>query len=98
MMPLRPRIVGVAALGNVWVEDGDMVRLDVPNRSLDMLVSDEEMEARRAAWSPALPMGDTHYGRGYGLMYSEHVTQADQGCDLDFLHHGPSIPEPSIHH
>ena len=49
MMPLRPRIVGVAALGNVWVEDGDMVRLDVPNRSLDMLVSDEEMEARRAA-------------------------------------------------
>ena len=80
------------------VQDGDMVKLDVPNRTLDMLVSEEELAQRRAQWTPALPMGDTHYGRGYGLMYSQHVTQADQGCDLDFLHHGPAIPEPSIHH
>jgi len=80
------------------VQDGDLVKLDVPNRTLDMLVSEEELAQRRAQWTPALPMGDTHYGRGYGLMYSQHVTQADQGCDLDFLHHGPAIPEPSIHH
>ena len=76
------------------------MRLDVPNRTLDVLISNEEMAARRAVWSPNLPMGDTHYGRGYGLMYSQHVTQADLGADLDFLHHVPGykIPEPSIHH
>ena len=89
-----------AAVGGplALVRDGDPIRLDVPNRTLDMMISDEEMAARRAAWVPSLPHGDNHYGRGYGRMYSQHVTQADKGCDLDFLHHGHAIPEPSIHH
>ena len=66
----------------------------------DVLISDEEMQSRRAAWKPALPQGSSHYGRGWGMMYSQHVTQADQGCDLDFLHYNAAapIPEPSIHH
>jgi dihydroxy-acid dehydratase len=76
------------------LKNGDRVRLDVPNRSLDMLVSDEEIEARRALWSPP---GDK-FGRGYGWMFSQHILQADKGCDFDFLEtgFGPAIGEPDI--
>jgi L-arabonate dehydrase len=63
------------------VESGDVIRLDVRARSLDMLVSEEELARRRAAWTPPA-RGDE---RGYRALYREHVLQANEGCDLDFL-------------
>ena len=76
------------------LKTGDIVRLDLPNRRLDMLVDEAELEARRAAWMPPEP----RYGRGYGWMFSRHVTQADKGCDFDYLERGfgPAVPEPDI--
>jgi dihydroxy-acid dehydratase len=74
------------------VKNGDLIELDVPNRKLHLHVSDEELEKRRAAWKPA----PQRYQRGYAKLYVEHVTQADQGADFDFLQHGPAVPEPDI--
>jgi dihydroxy-acid dehydratase len=74
------------------VRDGDLVRLDVPGRRLDLLVAEDELAARRAAWRPPAPPP----ARGYGAMFARHVTQADQGCDFDFLA-GSGAPEPAIH-
>jgi len=75
------------------VRDGDMIRLDVPGRTLDLLVDGAELEQRRAAWIPPKP----HYGRGYGALHAAHVTQAHEGCDFDFLEHGEAVPDPEIH-
>jgi dihydroxy-acid dehydratase len=75
------------------VRDGDLISLDVPNRKLDVLLSENELAARRAAWSRPAP----HFRRGYGSLYAEHVTQAHQGCDFDFLETGEETPEPEIH-
>jgi dihydroxy-acid dehydratase len=74
------------------VRDGDVIELDVDARRLDLCVTDEELGRRRAQWTPP-PLT---YGRGYGLMFARHVTQAHEGCDFDFLHRGPSTPEPDI--
>ncbi len=76
------------------LKNGDMVRLDLPNRSLDMLVPDEELEERRKA----LTLPEPRFERGYGYMFSRHVTQADQGCDFDFLEtaFGKTAGEPDI--
>ncbi len=63
------------------VQDGDMIELDVAGRRLHLDVSDEELEKRRAAWQPR----HETYARGYAQLYTEHVTQADTGCDLDLL-------------
>jgi len=63
------------------VKDGDLIELDVPNRRLELKISDAEMAARRAAWT-APP---AHYTRGFGVLYLKHIKQADQGCDFDFL-------------
>ncbi len=63
------------------VKDGDFIELDVANRKLHLDVSDEELNRRRAAWSPPAP----HANRGYVRIYLEHVQQADQGADLDIL-------------
>ncbi len=63
------------------VQDGDMIELDVAGRRLHLDVSDAELEKRRAAWKPR----HETYERGYAQLYTEHVTQADTGCDLDFL-------------
>ncbi|WP_174804481.1 L-arabinonate dehydratase [Martelella limonii] len=73
---------------------GDIVRLNLEERRLDMLVDDAEIAARRAAWIPPEP----RYGRGYGHIFSKHVTQADKGCDFDFLQtdFGPGAGEPDI--
>jgi dihydroxy-acid dehydratase len=71
-----------AAVGGplALVRDGDVVRLDAPARRLDLLVDDAELQRRRGDWkAPAHPT------RGYAKLYVEHVTQADQGCDFDFL-------------
>ena len=63
------------------VQDGDMIALDVANRSLTLEVDDAEMDARRDAWSPP----PAPFDRGYYRLYVEHVLQADRGCDFDFL-------------
>jgi len=77
------------------LKTGDIVRLDLRARRLDMLVSEEEIESRRAAWQPPAP----RYERGYGYLFSKHVTQADEGCDFDFLQtdFGRSAGEPDIY-
>jgi dihydroxy-acid dehydratase len=75
------------------VEDGDLIALDVPARTLTLVISDEEFARRQAAWQAPAPL----YGRGFGAMYLRHVTQAHEGCDFDVLHAGPSTPEPAIY-
>ncbi len=64
------------------VQTGDEIELDVEGRHLNLLISVEEMAARLAKFKPAKP----HYNRGYGKLFLDHVTQADEGCDFDFLH------------
>lgn len=63
------------------VQNGDMIELDVKNRSLRLEVSDEELQKRKNLWVRPKPVAD----RGYVKMFIEHVEQADQGCDFDFL-------------
>jgi dihydroxy-acid dehydratase len=75
------------------VEDGDVIELDVAARRLTLHVSDEELEKRRADWQQP----PAKYGRGYGALYLKHITQANEGCDFDFLESGPPTPEPEIH-
>jgi dihydroxy-acid dehydratase len=75
------------------VRDGDIIELDVAARRLHLQVSDEELDTRRADWQQP----PAKYGRGYGALYLQHITQADQGCDFDFLEAGPPTPEPEIH-
>jgi dihydroxy-acid dehydratase len=75
------------------VREGDLIELDVPNRRLHLQVSDEELAQRRSEWHPPEP----RYARGFGALYAAHVTQAEQGCDFDFLHAGTETPEPEIH-
>ena len=75
------------------VRDGDVIELDIPARRLSLHVSDEELEKRRAAWRKPPP----RYARGYGRLFSEHVSQANEGCDFDFLERGAPIPDPEIH-
>jgi len=75
------------------VRDGDLIALDIPARRLDLLVDEAEMERRRKAWKPAPP----RFTRGFGTLYLKHVTQADAGCDFDFLEPGAATPEPEIH-
>jgi dihydroxy-acid dehydratase len=77
-----------AAIGGpiALVRDGDTVRLDVDARRVDVVVDPGELARRREEWRPpAKPV------RGYARLYADHVTQADRGCDFDFLEHdGPS--------
>jgi len=75
------------------VRSGDLIELDVPARRLDLKVDAAELAGRRAAWQAPPP----RYQRGYGMMYAQHITQADRGCDFDYLHAGAATPEPEIH-
>src|SRR4030095_14518866 len=63
------------------VRDGDEIELDVPRRSLTLKVGDEELARRRAAWKARTP----HFTRGYGKLFLDHVLQANEGCDFDYL-------------
>ena len=63
------------------VKTGDRIRLSASQGQLELLISDEDLAARRATWHPDPP----HYTRGYAKMYVDHVLQADKGADLDFL-------------
>ena len=75
------------------LKTGDLIKLDVEARSLNMLVSEDELDARRAEYQAPEPK----YLRGYGRLYSEHIQQADQGCDFDFLEGTEPISDPEIH-
>jgi dihydroxy-acid dehydratase len=75
------------------VQTGDLIELDVPARTLNMLVDDAELARRRAAWvAPVQP-----FTRGWTRLYQAHVTQAHEGCDLDFLQSTGPTPEPVIY-
>jgi dihydroxy-acid dehydratase len=74
------------------VQDGDEIELSVKNRSLTLHVSEAELAARRVA-KQASP---SRYVRGYGRLFMDHINQADQGCDFDFLEGTAPTPEPAI--
>jgi dihydroxy-acid dehydratase len=63
------------------VQTGDRVRLDVAARTLEIVIDDAELDRRREAWTPPVPKDE----RGYRQLYEQHVLQANEGCDLDFL-------------
>ena len=73
------------------VRTGDPVTLDVAARALSLDISERELASRRARWQPPAAT----FGRGYGALYTEHVTQADQGCDFGFLARRGAYPEPN---
>jgi L-arabonate dehydrase len=81
-----------AAAGGAFalVENGDMIELDVAKRSLQLLVSDAELQRRKAKWTPPRPPLE----RGYWRLYFDHVQQAHEGADFDFLagKSGPFVP------
>ncbi|MDX3518033.1 L-arabinonate dehydratase [Streptomyces scabiei] len=72
------------------VRTGDSVTLDVEARTLRLDVDDEELERRRADWTPP----PTRYERGYGALYNDQITQADTGCDFEFLARPGKVPDP----
>ncbi|MCA3178450.1 MAG: L-arabinonate dehydratase [Burkholderiaceae bacterium] len=76
------------------VRTGDLISVDVPARRIQLEVGDDELAARRAAWTPP----PRRFERGYGWMFSRHILQADQGCDFDFLEtdFGAPVAEPDI--
>jgi len=76
------------------LKTGDIVRMDLEARTLDMLVAEDELAARRAAWKAPEP----RFERGWGYMFQRHVGQADQGCDFEYLTaaFGQAAGEPDI--
>ena len=75
------------------VQDGDSIELDVPARRLQLLVSEDELNRRHAAWKPAPPK----FRRGFGAIFQDNITQAHEGCDFRFLEGNEPTPEPEIH-
>ncbi len=76
------------------VRDGDTVCLDIQQRQLNLEVSDDELQRRKAEWVQPQPI----FTRGYGKLYFDQTTQAHEGCDFRFLHDdGSTDPEPSIY-
>jgi dihydroxy-acid dehydratase len=75
------------------VRDGDPIELDVPGRRLDLLVDPAELDRRRDAFTPPPRPALS----GYGELFARHVTQANLGCDFDFLNHDRDVAEPVIH-
>ena len=80
-----------------FVRDGDTITLDVPARKLHLHVDDAELARRRAGWKAPAPRFD----RGFGALYQQHIRQANDGCDFDFLEPagpaGSDRHEPEIH-
>jgi dihydroxy-acid dehydratase len=76
------------------VRSGDIIAVDVPRRRIELQVSDDELARRRAEWRAPPP----RFGRGYGWMFSQHILQANDGCDMDFLQSGfgETAGEPDI--
>jgi dihydroxy-acid dehydratase len=75
------------------VQDGDVISLDVEQRTLRLEVSDAELARRRALWRQP----ERRFERGFGALYQQHITQADQGCDFDFLEGTAPTADPEIH-
>src|SRR5699024_8375426 len=77
------------------VRTGDIITLDIDSRLLNVEISKEEMEKRKQDWEKPQP----RYERGYGWMFLEHILQANEGCDFDFLEtsFGSPVKEPEIH-
>jgi dihydroxy-acid dehydratase len=75
------------------VRDGDLIQLDVEQGLLNVLVDEAELQARQAA----RPQPEPHYERGYGALFSQHVLQADDGCDFDFLAKPGATKNPEVH-
>jgi len=75
------------------LKEGDLIELDAGARKLNMLVDEQEISRRREAWRPK----EGIYPRGYGKLFMQHIKQADEGCDFDFLEGTAPIPEPEIH-
>jgi dihydroxy-acid dehydratase len=75
------------------VRSGDVIALDVPARTLTLEVSDDELATRRSAWTPPADAPTS----GYAWLYTQHVTQADEGADFDFLRgsRGHAVPRDS---
>jgi dihydroxy-acid dehydratase len=84
-----------AAVGGTLalVETGDRIALDVPARTLTLEVAANELARRRARWTPPAPRAT----RSFAALHVRHVTQADRGCDYDFLAAGAAVPEPEIY-
>lgn len=76
-----------------FVQTGDEIEIDIPARKIHLHVSDDELARRKAAWQKPAP----RYPRGYGALFSDHIGQADDGCDFDFLSRPGQVPEPEIH-
>jgi dihydroxy-acid dehydratase len=76
------------------IQTGDLITVDVPNRSIRVEISDDEIKRRQALWTPPA----RRFERGYGWMFSKHIEQANEGCDFDFLRtdFGPAVGEPDI--
>jgi dihydroxy-acid dehydratase len=74
------------------VRTGDPITLDVPGRTLRLDVDDAELDRRRAELKPP----PARYGRGYGALYQDQITQADTGCDFRFLAAPGDVPEPHV--
>ncbi len=75
------------------VEDGDEIELDVAGRAITLCVEDAVLEQRRQAWQAPEP----HYKRGWGMLFSDNVNQAHEGCDFDMLASREPTPEPPVH-
>ncbi len=75
------------------VRSGDLIALDVAARRLDLLVEPSELASRRTSWTPR----QRPASRGYERLFADHVTQANEGCDFDFLTGAGGVPEPAIH-
>ncbi len=75
------------------VRNGDPIELDVERRTLELKVPEAELKRRRQAWKQP----PRKFERGYGAVFSQHIGQADRGCDFDFLEGTAPTSEPEIH-
>ncbi|WP_336814284.1 L-arabinonate dehydratase [Bosea sp. MMO-172] len=75
------------------VQTGDIISVDVEARSISVDLTEAEIAARLAVWTPP----DRDYPRGWGKMSAAHIRQADKGCDFDYLEGTAKVPEPEIH-
>ena len=89
-----------AAVGGplALVREGDMIELDVAARSITLQVSVQELDRRHDEWqkAQATKSATLRYGRSYAALYQQHVMQADEGADFDFLQGNEPLPEPTI--